>query len=90
MFTELFVATVSIDPEPQSSTVFQKKQEKKTIDIYWLSDDGGLIIYLSITSIFSSIQNIAMHFLMTVCVCLTRSDAAAALPVDSQEALGQV
>lgn len=29
---------------PQSSTVFQKKQGKKTIDVYWLSDDGGLII----------------------------------------------
>lgn len=28
---------------PQPSTVFQKKQEKKTIDVYWLSDDGGLI-----------------------------------------------
>ncbi|XP_071362865.1 solute carrier family 12 member 3 isoform X2 [Trachinotus anak] len=32
--------------EPQPSTVFQKKQGKKTIDIYWLSDDGGLTLLL--------------------------------------------
>lgn len=35
-----------VDPEslltlPQPTTVFQSKQEKKTIDVYWLSDDGG-------------------------------------------------
>uniref|UniRef100_A0A671TV20 Solute carrier family 12 member 3 n=1 Tax=Sparus aurata TaxID=8175 RepID=A0A671TV20_SPAAU len=35
-------ATVSLEVEPQPSTVFQKKQGKKTIDVYWLSDDGGL------------------------------------------------
>lgn len=29
---------------PQPMTVFQKKQGKKTIDVYWLCDDGGLII----------------------------------------------
>uniref|UniRef100_A0A3B4Y2B6 Solute carrier family 12 member 3 n=1 Tax=Seriola lalandi dorsalis TaxID=1841481 RepID=A0A3B4Y2B6_SERLL len=29
-------ASISIDPESQPSTVFQKKQGKKTIDIYWL------------------------------------------------------
>uniref|UniRef100_A0A4W6EQJ0 Solute carrier family 12 member 3 n=1 Tax=Lates calcarifer TaxID=8187 RepID=A0A4W6EQJ0_LATCA len=38
--------SVSIDPAPQPSTVFQKKQGKKTIDIYWLSDDGGLTLLL--------------------------------------------
>ncbi|KAM8893191.1 solute carrier family 12 member 3 [Spinachia spinachia] len=32
--------------EPQRSTLFQKKQEKKTIDVYWLSDDGGLTLLL--------------------------------------------
>ncbi|XP_056273314.1 LOW QUALITY PROTEIN: solute carrier family 12 member 3-like [Pseudoliparis swirei] len=32
--------------EPQRSTVFQKKQGKKTIDVYWLSDDGGLTLLL--------------------------------------------
>lgn len=37
----LFAASVSIEPEPQHSTQFQKKQGKKTIDVYWLSDDGG-------------------------------------------------
>lgn len=45
---KLFAATVSIEPEPQPGTVFQKKQGKKTIDVYWLSDDGGLIISPSI------------------------------------------
>ncbi|XP_076588771.1 solute carrier family 12 member 3 [Chaetodon auriga] len=39
-------STVSIEVEPQPSTVFQKKQGNKTIDIYWLSDDGGLILLL--------------------------------------------
>uniref|UniRef100_A0A674N411 Solute carrier family 12 member 3 n=1 Tax=Takifugu rubripes TaxID=31033 RepID=A0A674N411_TAKRU len=31
---------------PQPITVFQKKQGKKTIDVYWLSDDGGLTLLL--------------------------------------------
>uniref|UniRef100_A0A3P9IFR8 Solute carrier family 12 member 3 n=1 Tax=Oryzias latipes TaxID=8090 RepID=A0A3P9IFR8_ORYLA len=31
---------------PQPSTVFQKSQGKKTIDVYWLSDDGGLTLLL--------------------------------------------
>ncbi|XP_061578502.1 solute carrier family 12 member 3 [Cololabis saira] len=35
-----------VEPEPQPSTVFQKKQGKKTIDVYWLSDDGGLTLLL--------------------------------------------
>ncbi|KAK5868061.1 hypothetical protein PBY51_012506 [Eleginops maclovinus] len=35
-----------IEPGPQLSTVFQKKQGKKTIDVYWLSDDGGLTLLL--------------------------------------------
>uniref|UniRef100_A0A669BMX3 Solute carrier family 12 member 3 n=1 Tax=Oreochromis niloticus TaxID=8128 RepID=A0A669BMX3_ORENI len=39
-------ASVSIEPEPQHSTQFQKKQGKKTIDVYWLSDDGGLTLLL--------------------------------------------
>uniref|UniRef100_A0A3Q3QFL5 Solute carrier family 12 member 3 n=1 Tax=Monopterus albus TaxID=43700 RepID=A0A3Q3QFL5_MONAL len=34
--------SLSTDPEPQINTVFQKKQGKKTIDVYWLSDDGVL------------------------------------------------
>uniref|UniRef100_A0AAX7V0A1 Solute carrier family 12 member 3 n=1 Tax=Astatotilapia calliptera TaxID=8154 RepID=A0AAX7V0A1_ASTCA len=42
----LFAASVSIEPEPQHSTQFQKKQGKKTIDVYWLSDDGGLTLLL--------------------------------------------
>ncbi|XP_028263236.1 solute carrier family 12 member 3 [Parambassis ranga] len=39
-------SSVSIEPQPQPSTVFQKKQGKKTIDVYWLSDDGGLTLLL--------------------------------------------
>lgn len=36
----------AVDPkalvrEEQASTVFQSEQGKKTIDIYWLFDDGG-------------------------------------------------
>lgn len=46
-FLFFFAATVSIEAVPQPSTVFQKKQGKKTIDVYWLSDDGGLISSLS-------------------------------------------
>uniref|UniRef100_A0A667X582 Solute carrier family 12 member 3 n=1 Tax=Myripristis murdjan TaxID=586833 RepID=A0A667X582_9TELE len=36
----------SVGTEPQLGTVFQKKQGKKTIDVYWLSDDGGLTLLL--------------------------------------------
>uniref|UniRef100_A0A3Q2Y3T0 Solute carrier family 12 member 3 n=1 Tax=Hippocampus comes TaxID=109280 RepID=A0A3Q2Y3T0_HIPCM len=44
----LFAAAVPNDPEAQLSrpTLFQKKQGKKTIDVYWLSDDGGLTLLL--------------------------------------------
>uniref|UniRef100_A0A8K9WQ11 Solute carrier family 12 member 3 n=1 Tax=Oncorhynchus mykiss TaxID=8022 RepID=A0A8K9WQ11_ONCMY len=31
---------------PQPSTVFQSQQGKKTIDVYWLFDDGGLTLLL--------------------------------------------
>ncbi|KAK0137314.1 Solute carrier family 12 member 3 [Merluccius polli] len=37
---------VTVTTEPQPSTVFQSKQGKKTIDVYWLSDDGGLTLLL--------------------------------------------
>ncbi|XP_037307266.2 solute carrier family 12 member 3 [Pungitius pungitius] len=37
---------VPIEADPQRSSVFQKKQGKKTIDVYWLSDDGGLTLLL--------------------------------------------
>ncbi|XP_055365379.1 solute carrier family 12 member 3 isoform X2 [Betta splendens] len=39
-------SSISIDPEPQPNTVFQTKQGKKTIDVYWLCDDGGLTLLL--------------------------------------------
>lgn len=41
-----FAATLPVEVAPQPNTVFQNKQGKKTIDVYWLSDDGGLIISL--------------------------------------------
>lgn len=34
------------EPQPQPSTVFQSQQGKKTIDVYWLFDDGGEFIVL--------------------------------------------
>ncbi|XP_041256585.1 solute carrier family 12 member 3 isoform X2 [Onychostruthus taczanowskii] len=41
----------AVDPttlasEQQASTIFQNKQGKKTIDIYWLFDDGGLTLLI--------------------------------------------
>ncbi|XP_071296590.1 solute carrier family 12 member 3 isoform X1 [Agelaius tricolor] len=41
----------AVDPttlasEQQASTIFQSKQGKKTIDIYWLFDDGGLTLLI--------------------------------------------
>ncbi|XP_041651193.1 solute carrier family 12 member 3 [Cheilinus undulatus] len=39
-------SAVSIEGSSQPKTVFQKKQGKKTIDVYWLSDDGGLTLLL--------------------------------------------
>ncbi|KAM9854311.1 solute carrier family 12 member 3 [Aulostomus maculatus] len=39
-------SAVSIEAEIQPSRLFQKKQGKKTIDVYWLSDDGGLTLLL--------------------------------------------
>uniref|UniRef100_A0A8D2NTS4 Solute carrier family 12 member 3 n=1 Tax=Zosterops lateralis melanops TaxID=1220523 RepID=A0A8D2NTS4_ZOSLA len=41
----------AVDPttlanEQQASTIFQSQQGKKTIDIYWLFDDGGLTLLI--------------------------------------------
>ncbi|XP_048091902.1 solute carrier family 12 member 3-like isoform X2 [Alosa alosa] len=33
-------------PSCEISTVFQTKQGKKTIDVYWISDDGGLTLLI--------------------------------------------
>ncbi|XP_017546628.2 solute carrier family 12 member 3 isoform X1 [Pygocentrus nattereri] len=43
--------STTMDPDsltalPQPTTIFQTRQEKKTIDVYWLSDDGGLTLLL--------------------------------------------
>uniref|UniRef100_A0A669B274 Solute carrier family 12 member 3 n=1 Tax=Oreochromis niloticus TaxID=8128 RepID=A0A669B274_ORENI len=35
-----------VQTSPTCITQFQKKQGKKTIDVYWLSDDGGLTLLL--------------------------------------------
>ncbi|NXK80703.1 S12A3 protein, partial [Amazona guildingii] len=45
------VLQAHIDPttlacEQQASTIFQSEQGKKTIDIYWLFDDGGLTLLI--------------------------------------------
>ncbi|KAF7656502.1 hypothetical protein LDENG_00040500 [Lucifuga dentata] len=45
-FITLESTALSVTPESQPGTVFQKKQGKKTIDVYWLSDDGGLTLLL--------------------------------------------
>uniref|UniRef100_A0A3P8SML4 Solute carrier family 12 member 3 n=1 Tax=Amphiprion percula TaxID=161767 RepID=A0A3P8SML4_AMPPE len=37
-------------------TTFQKKQGKKTIDVYWLSDDGGLVLVPSSLLIFKLLR----------------------------------
>ncbi|KAM5263922.1 solute carrier family 12 member 3 isoform 2-T2 [Ctenodactylus gundi] len=44
-------ASGTLDPEAlvrqeQASTIFQSEQGKKTIDIYWLFDDGGLTLLI--------------------------------------------
>ncbi|NXE86717.1 S12A3 protein, partial [Menura novaehollandiae] len=45
------VLQAHVDPtalarEQQASTIFQSEQGKKTIDIYWLFDDGGLTLLI--------------------------------------------
>ncbi|NXQ55551.1 S12A3 protein, partial [Anthoscopus minutus] len=45
------VLQAHVDPttlasEQQASTIFQREQGKKTIDIYWLFDDGGLTLLI--------------------------------------------
>ncbi|XP_004371616.1 solute carrier family 12 member 3 isoform X3 [Trichechus manatus latirostris] len=44
-------ARAKVDPEAlvreeQASTIFQSEQGKKTVDIYWLFDDGGLTLLI--------------------------------------------
>ncbi|XP_038004227.1 solute carrier family 12 member 3 isoform X3 [Motacilla alba alba] len=40
------VDSTTVASEQQASTIFQSKQGKKTIDIYWLFDDGGLTLLI--------------------------------------------
>lgn len=53
----------------QPRTVFQEKQGKKTIDVYWLSDDGGLNVSLShllpISEIFNNCFVCLLVFALT-------------------------
>uniref|UniRef100_A0A8C3V2R6 Solute carrier family 12 member 3 n=1 Tax=Catharus ustulatus TaxID=91951 RepID=A0A8C3V2R6_CATUS len=49
--TVLHPLAPAVDPttlasEHQASTIFQSEQGKKTIDIYWLFDDGGLTLLI--------------------------------------------
>ncbi|KAM8861686.1 LOW QUALITY PROTEIN: solute carrier family 12 member 3 [Synchiropus picturatus] len=44
--THLLTRLSTAADDPQVSSPFQKKQAKKTIDVYWLSDDGGLTLLL--------------------------------------------
>uniref|UniRef100_A0A8B9KT37 Solute carrier family 12 member 3 n=1 Tax=Astyanax mexicanus TaxID=7994 RepID=A0A8B9KT37_ASTMX len=58
--------SVSVDPESliamtQPSTVFQTKQEKKTIDVYWLFDDGGEAIFICLYLIPSDPLSLSLH-----------------------------
>uniref|UniRef100_A0AAQ4RP86 Solute carrier family 12 member 3 n=1 Tax=Gasterosteus aculeatus aculeatus TaxID=481459 RepID=A0AAQ4RP86_GASAC len=50
LFSFLLITEKKINTQrmsmPQRSTGFQKAQGKKTIDVYWLSDDGGLTLLL--------------------------------------------
>lgn len=62
-------ASAPTGAEPQRSTVFQKKQGKKTIDVYWLSDDGGLIIPPSIHHLLLFSKECWPRFPHHVCVC---------------------
>ncbi|KAM9753418.1 LOW QUALITY PROTEIN: solute carrier family 12 member 3 [Menidia menidia] len=39
-------SSVVTEAQPEVTTAFQNKQGKKTIDVYWLSDDGGLTLLL--------------------------------------------
>lgn len=46
LFDKTCIFCVAVDPDElmatsQPTTVFQTRQGKKTIDVYWLSDDGG-------------------------------------------------
>uniref|UniRef100_A0A452FPD5 Solute carrier family 12 member 3 n=1 Tax=Capra hircus TaxID=9925 RepID=A0A452FPD5_CAPHI len=44
--THLTLDPEALVQEEQASTVFQSEQGKKTIDIYWLFDDGGLTLLI--------------------------------------------
>lgn len=56
-----FAAPDIAELAPQPSTVFQKSQGKKTIDVYWLSDDGGLT-----SPSLSVVSSISANFLTSV------------------------
>uniref|UniRef100_UPI00398E5B08 solute carrier family 12 member 3 n=1 Tax=Pristiophorus japonicus TaxID=55135 RepID=UPI00398E5B08 len=43
---QAYVDSSAVVVEQQASTIFQLEQGKKTIDIYWLFDDGGLTLLI--------------------------------------------
>lgn len=69
----VYTASISIDPEPQPNTVFQTKQGKKTIDVYWLSDDGGQIISPSIFHLLLFFCQDCYYEFPHRCVCVCAS-----------------
>ena len=51
--------------------LFQKKQKKDTIDVWWLSDDGGIAQEILLNILFGLKQH-------SLEIIITRSDAAIA------------
>lgn len=54
---------MSVAVTSQARTVFQEKQGKKTIDVYWLSDDGGPNTFSHLLSLTENI------FIVVCCFC---------------------
>uniref|UniRef100_A0A8C7RR56 Solute carrier family 12 member 3 n=1 Tax=Oncorhynchus mykiss TaxID=8022 RepID=A0A8C7RR56_ONCMY len=67
------------EPQPQPSTVFQSQQGKKTIDVYWLFDDGGEIVVLDFSVPFhksNSFYNIVRLIMWGQCSVETLSSTS--------------
>lgn len=77
----------------QIKTVFQNKQGKKTIDVYWISDDGGEIRTVIITRLQSSSfgfdnPSVKSKPLSNVILALSlRFDFVSAISVDQKKTL---
>ena len=49
----------------QIKTVFQNDQGKKTIDVYWIADDGGEFCRVVINRVLGLIDEIKPQFLIS-------------------------